>query len=112
MSFRRDDFHNSRAYEADPPMPARSRLSSALAWVKLQFDKLLRSGASSSISAITPLGGDEGPYSLLGSDGHVRPSDRQESIVFPMADRAPGIQTRLRPARSDGMRRHERRAEG
>ena len=84
MSFRRDDFHNSRTYEADPLTPAPSVLSSAVAWVKLQFDKLLRSGAPSTM-----------PYSLLGSDERARPADRMESTVFPMADREPGLQTRL-----------------
>ena len=111
MSFRRKDFHNSRAYEADPATPAGSRLSSALAWVRLQLDKLLQSGASAPTSAITPFRGDEGPYSLLGSEGHERPPDKLESTVFPMADREPGFQTSLRPARVNTMRRNERQAE-
>lgn len=111
MSFRRDDFHNSRAYEPDPPARAPSGLSSAIAWIKRQFDKLLQSGASPSISTLAPFDGDEGPYSLLGSDGRDRPSTRLDSTVFPMADRDPGFQTRLRPARANGMPRHEQRAE-
>ena len=110
MSFRRDDFHNSRTYEADSPTPAPSGLSSVIAWVKQQFDELLRSGAASSISAVTPFRGDEGPYSLLGSDVRDRP-DTTESTVFPMADREPGLRTRLQPARANGMRPHERQAE-
>ena len=44
MSFRRDDFHNSRTYEADPPARGPGPLSSAIAWLKRQFDKLLQSG--------------------------------------------------------------------
>lgn len=108
MSFRRDDFHNSRTYEADPPTPAPGGFSSAIAWVKRQFDKLLHSGASPSIS---PLDGDEGPYSLLGADGRDRPSLKADSSVFPMVDRDPGFQTRLRPARANGMRHHEHRAD-
>lgn len=108
MSFRRDDFHNSRTYEADPPTPAPGPLSSALAWLKRQFDKLLQSGASPSISLSD---GDEGPYSLLGADGRDRPSGKLDSSVFPMADRDPGFETRLRPARANGVRRHEQRPE-
>lgn len=100
MSFRRDDFHNSRTYEEDPPTPAPSGISSAIAWVKLQFDKLLRSGAPSPM-----------PYSLLGSDEHARPSDRMESTAFPMADREPGFQTNMQPAKANGIRRHERQAD-
>lgn len=111
MSFRRDDFHNSRTYEADPPTRTPGALSPAITWLKRQFDKLLRSGASSSISPVTLFDGDEGPYSLLGSDAGDRPATKSGSTVFPMADRDPGFQTRLRPARANGMRRHEQRAE-
>lgn len=111
MSFRRDDFHNSRTYEPDPPTAAPGRLSSAIGWVKQQFEKLLRSGASPSMSTVTLFRGHEGSYSLLGSDAHTRPSDRQESTVFPMSDRDPGFQTRLQPARSNDPRRHGRQAE-
>lgn len=108
MSFRRDDFHNSRTYEADAPTPAPGGFSSAIAWVKRQFDKLLQSGASPSISAFN---GDEGPYSRLGSDGRDRSSGKLDSSVFPMTDRDPGFQTRLRPAKANGVRRHEQRPE-
>ena len=100
MPFRRDNFHNSRTYEADPPTPAPSGFSAAFAWVKLQFDKLLRSGAPSPM-----------PYSLLGSDVRDRPSDKTESTAFPMVDREPGFQTSMQPARANGMRRQERQAE-
>lgn len=108
MSFRRDDFHNSRTYEADPPTRAPGALSSAIAWLKRQFDKLLQSGASPSNSLFD---GHEGPYSLLGSDGRDRPSPKMDSTVFPMAEREPGFQTSLRPANANGMRRHGHRAE-
>ena len=111
MSHRRKDFHNSRAYEPDPPASAPGRLSSAIAWVKQGFEKLLRSGASSSMSTVTLLLGREEPYSLLGSDRRARPSDRPEDAVFPMSDRDPGFQTRLQPARTNDPRRRERRAE-
>ena len=107
MSFRRDDFHNSRTYEADPPARGPGALSSAIAWLKLQFDKLLQSGASPSISMLD----NEGPYSVLGSDERDQPSSRLDSSVFPMADREPGFQTSLRPVRANGARRHEQRAE-
>ena len=95
MSFRRNDFHNSRIYEPDPPMAGPGAVSSAIAWLKQQFGKLLRSGAHSSGSPLTLGRGGEGPYSLLGSDMR----DPPESTAFPMADRDPGFQTRLRPAR-------------
>jgi len=111
MSFRNNGFHNTRAYEPDPPTLAPGLLSSAIVWVRQQFDRLLRSGASSSISAVTPFSGDEGPYSLLGSDVRHRPSDRTDSTVFTMADREPGFQTRLQPARMNDVRRSERQAE-
>jgi hypothetical protein len=111
MSFRRDDFHNSRTYEADPPTRAPGLLSSTIAWLKRQFDKLLQSGASSSISAVTLFDGNKGPHSLLGSDGRDGPSPKLDSTVFPMADRDLGFQTRLRPARANGMRRQEHRPE-
>jgi hypothetical protein len=107
MSFRRNDFHNSRTYEADPPTPAPSGFSSAIAWVRRQFDKLLQSGSSPSVSLFD---GDGGPYSLLGADGRDRPSPKLASTAFPMADRDPGFQTRLRPARAKGVR-HEQRPE-
>jgi hypothetical protein len=51
------------------------------------------------------------PYSLLGADERARPSKRTESMVFPMADREPGFQTSLRPARANCMRPHEHREE-
>jgi hypothetical protein len=111
MSFRNNGFHNTRAYEPDPPTPAPGLLSSAIVWVRQKFDKLLRSGASSSISAVTPFSGDEGPYSLLGSEVRDRPSDRADSTVFPMAERDAGFHTKLRPARVNSVHRPERRAE-
>ena len=101
MSFRRNDYHNSRTYEADPPTPAAGGLSLAIAWAKLQLDKLLRSGTPTSIAT----------YSVLGSDGHDRPSGKLETSVFPTADREPGFQTRLQPARANAARRHDRRVE-
>lgn len=109
MSFRRDDFHNSRAYQADPPTRASGAILSATAWLKGWFDKLLRSGASSSMSAATLLD-DKGPYSLLGSDGAARPSPNLDSTVFPMTGREPGFETSLQPAKVNGMRRHDRHA--
>lgn len=111
MSFRRKDYHNSRSYEADPPTPGRGRLSLAVAWLKLQMDKMLRSGASSSISPVTLFPGNEGPYSLLGSDVQDLPPHKWGSTAFPMADREPGCQTRLQPARANGTRRTEHQPE-
>ena len=114
MSFRRKDFHNSRAYEADPPTRDRRRLtigiSSAVAWVKVQFDKLLQSGASSPIATLSLSRENNEPFSLLGSDRPDLPSQTSESTVFPMADREPGFQTRLRPAGAND-RQHERKVE-
>lgn len=72
MSFRRKDFHGPRIYEADPPASAGSQfgfsISLTIAWVKLQLDKLLQSGAASSISGTSLLEKCRG-YSLLGADG-------------------------------------------
>jgi hypothetical protein len=111
MPFRRNDFHNSRAYEADPVTSAPRGLSIAIAWVKRQFDKLLRSGASSSISTVTLFDKNEGPYSLLGADGRDRSSRMLERTVFPMADREIGAQTKLRRATANRTGRHEHHTE-
>lgn len=114
MSFRRKDFHNSRTYDADPPARDRSHLmmgiSSAIAWVKVQFDKLLQSGASSPISTLSLRRENDEPFSLLGSDRQDLLPQKSETTVFPMADREPGFQTRLRPAGAND-RQHERKVE-
>ena len=93
MSFRRKDFHNGRVYEADPPGPG--PISSAIAWVKLQLDKMLRTGASSSISPAMQMPADERSYSLLGSDARDVPPEGLDSTAFPMADRDSGFRAPL-----------------
>lgn len=113
MSFRRRDFHGSRAYEADSPPSAWDqfgfRISLTIAWVKMQLDKLLQSGAPSSISGTSLIKGSRG-YSLLGTDERDAPHPLRKGTL-PRNDREPGFQVRPERVAAGGLRRRQSQAE-
>lgn len=93
MFGRHTDYHGTRGYAVEKKPSSRDtdqltlRISLALAWIKLQLEKLLRAGVSTSTTTWL-LRGNERHFTLLG----VRPEKPRPKVaiadIFPIEDEA------------------------